>query len=53
MAEAPKEQLRVEMDEEFRKVLERAHQVTGIRGRSDLVRYCIQDVVQRRESTLK
>lgn len=48
MEEPPKDRevLRVNVDAKLREDLERAHEVTGIRSVSDLVRYAIRKVAQ-------
>lgn len=52
MEEPPKDKdrdrevLRVNMDPKLREDLDRAHEVTGIRSASDLVRYAIRQVAQ-------
>ncbi len=50
MEEPPKDKdrevLRVNVDPKLREDLDRAHEVTGIRSASDLVRYAIRQVAQ-------
>lgn len=50
MEEPPKDKdrevLRVNVDPKLREDLDRAHEVTGIRSVSDLVRYAIRQVAQ-------